>query len=91
MKLTSAIGIYFVVWWMVLFAILPFGIRNAAEAEEQVEQGNDAGAPVAHGLLWKAKVTTLVAALVFGLVYVVLTQGLLENIDWPFLGQMPSL
>ena len=69
MKFGSALAIYFVIWWITLFAVLPFGIRSAHEAGEKVEEGNDAGAPVSHGLLWKAGVTTLIALALFGVVY----------------------
>ena len=41
MKWTSAIAIYFIIWWMTLFVVLPFGVKNAAETGENVEQGND--------------------------------------------------
>ena len=42
----SAIAIYFITWWICLFAVLPWGVRNAHEAGEGVEPGNEAGAPV---------------------------------------------
>ncbi len=69
MKIGSMIAIYFVIWWTVLFAVLPFGVRNASEAGENVEAGNDAGAPMA--LHWGKKIlaTSVIALLVFGLVY----------------------
>ena len=69
MKIGSMIAIYFVIWWTVLFAVLPFGIRNAHEAGEKVEPGNDAGAPVTLHLGKKVLITSLVALLVFGVVY----------------------
>ncbi len=46
MNLASAIAIYFIIWWLVLFLVLPFGIRNAHETGETVEEGNEPGAPV---------------------------------------------
>jgi len=45
MAWTTAAAIYFVIWWLVLFTVLPFGVRNAAETGEVVEAGNDPGAP----------------------------------------------
>ena len=69
MKIGSMIAIYFVIWWTVLFAVLPFGVRNSHEAGEQVKPGHDAGAPTA--LHWGKKIlaTTVIALLVFGVVY----------------------
>ncbi len=69
MKIGSMIAIYFVIWWTVLFAVLPFGVRNAHEAGENVEMGNEAGAPVA--LHWGKKIliTSVLAGILLGLVY----------------------
>jgi predicted secreted protein len=69
MKLASAIAIYFVIWWTVLFAVLPFGVRNAHEAGETVQEGNEAGAPVAHGLVRKFVITTVISIVVFAVLY----------------------
>lgn len=59
-----AIAIYFTIWWIVLFAILPFGVRSAHE-EADAPEGSDPGAPVAPKLVIKALVTTAVSAVVF--------------------------
>lgn len=91
MKFTSAIAIYFIIWWLVLFAVLPFGVRNSAEAGEVVDGGNDEGAPVAHGLKWKAGVTTVVATVVFAFVFWVLVSGYLETMDLPFFRDLPKI
>ena len=50
MSLTTAAAIYFVIWWVVLFTVLPFGVRNPSEAGETVEPGNDPGAPTVPAL-----------------------------------------
>lgn len=85
MKWTSAIAIYFIIWWMTLFVVLPFGVKNAAETGADVEGGNDAGAPVVHGLAWKALVTTALATLVYALVYWALANNVLEQLQLPFM------
>jgi predicted secreted protein len=69
-SVTTAIAIYFIVWWVVLFAVLPWGVRSQAEAEA-VTPGTDPGAPVATHLLAKLGWTTLVSAAVFALCYLV--------------------
>lgn len=71
MSITGAIAIYFIIWWTVLFAVLPFGVRSQAE-DGQVTTGTEPGAPVAPLILKKALWTTLIAAIVFGCVMVVL-------------------
>ena len=71
MSLTTAAAIYFVIWWVVLFTVLPFGVRNASESGETVQPGHDPGAPVAPALGRKLIWTTIVATIVFALCWVV--------------------
>ncbi len=77
MKIQSMIAIYFVIWWITLFAVLPFGVKNAVEAGEQVEEGHDTGAPMFHGLWKKAAVNSVLAAVVFAGVYWAYVNGML--------------
>ena len=58
-------GIYFVVWWLVLFAILPWGVHTQDE-EGEVVFGTPRSAPVHPMLVRKAIATTIVAAIVVG-------------------------
>ena len=51
MEKTTAIAIYFLIWWVVLFAVLPWGVRSQEEAGEVVP-GTDPGAPAAPKV-WK--------------------------------------
>ncbi len=91
MKWTSAVAIYFIIWWMTLFVVLPFGVKNATETGENIEGGNDAGAPVKHGLAWKALVTTVLAAMIYAVVYWALVNNVLEHLQLPFLQTPESL
>jgi predicted secreted protein len=59
-----AIAIFVTIWFVVLFAVLPFGIRSQHEAGDFVP-GTDPGAPVAPRLLAKALWTTAISALIF--------------------------
>ncbi len=36
MSLTFGLALYFIIWWTVLFAVLPFGVRTQGEAGEIV-------------------------------------------------------
>jgi predicted secreted protein len=66
----SLAAIYFVLWWLLLFAVLPFGIRSSEEAGE-VNLGTERGAPHLPRLGLKMAVTTLIAAVLLAIVYVV--------------------
>jgi predicted secreted protein len=63
--LPMALAIYFTAWWVCLFVVLPFGVRNHAEEAEKLPKGADPGAPVAPHLLNKALATSLLAAAVY--------------------------
>ena len=59
-----AIAIYFTTWWIVLFAVLPWGIRSQEESDA-VAPGTDPGAPILPRLALKALWTTGLSAVVF--------------------------
>ena len=59
-------AIFFTMWWTVLFAILPLGVRSQREEGER-RSGTDPGAPVDPQLGRKALLTTLVTAVLFAL------------------------
>jgi predicted secreted protein len=66
MSAPLSIAVYFTMWWIVLFAILPFGATSHHEAGAvDLPPGAEAGAPVAPMLARKALWTTLVSALLF--------------------------
>jgi predicted secreted protein len=89
MSLVSLIAIYFVVWWVVLFAVLPWGVRTQEE-EDDVTLGTAHSAPAHPMLLRKAAATTIVSAiLVFGFWLAVERYGLdpeaIANLIFPIL------
>ena len=70
MPVTTGIAIFFLIWWIVLFAVLPWGVRSQAEGGE-VAPGTDPGAPAIPNLRRKLIWTTVVSAVVFAVCYVV--------------------
>ena len=62
--------LYVLIWWVVLFAVLPWGIRSQQEGGEIVP-GTDPGAPAIPRLLRKLVWTTGVSAVIFAVCYVV--------------------
>lgn len=71
------ISVYFVVWWIVLFAVLPLGAKSHVEAGVHLADGGDPGAPLDPNLKKKAITTTWLAAIVTALIWVVVQFGLL--------------
>ena len=76
MELWTGLAIYFIIWWMVLFMVLPWGVRRIEPGE--LGKGEDPGAPVKAHLLVKFAVTTVVAGVIFGLVYLVIVSGVIS-------------
>ncbi len=63
-SLPLAAAIFLTVWFTILFAVLPFGIRSQQESGD-FPAGTDPGAPVAPRILAKMIWTTLISAVVF--------------------------
>jgi predicted secreted protein len=67
MPLLTALAIYFIVWWLCLFIVLPFRVRNQVDDGEWIH-GTERGAPVLVRFWPKLLATTLLAAVVTALV-----------------------
>ena len=72
----TIIAIYVVVWWLILFMVLPFGVRPPTD--EEMEPGQEAGAPVKPMVWRKMAVTTVIAAVVCLLFYYLSETGLIS-------------
>lgn len=90
MSLPFALAIYAICWWLVLFAILPVGVRTQHE-EGEVIPGTAESAPVAPRLLIKMIATTIISGLIFAVIYVVIVYGIVTIDDIPFLPRFDSL
>jgi predicted secreted protein len=77
MAIGSAIAIYFVVWWMTLFAVLPFGVRSQSEAG-LVEPGTDPGAPVLTRVKRVVLINTCVAFVVCAMFWMLYVENIFE-------------
>jgi len=64
MGLALGFALYFIIWWTLLFAILPFGVRSQHEMNDIVP-GSEPGAPARPQLGRKLVANTIVAAIVW--------------------------
>lgn len=71
MSLGSAFAVYFIMWWVSLFVVLPFGVRSQHESGS-ISPGSDPGAPVQVRIGRIALTTTLVALVPFAIFYFVI-------------------
>ena len=85
MPIVTWAGIFFVVWWIVLFAVLPFGVKSQHEAGS-FEPGTDPGAPQRPLLLVKVGATTVISAVAVAIAYAVWESGIIpfDRIPMPF-------
>lgn len=86
MSLALGIALYFVIWWTILFAVLPFGVRTQAE-DGSVVPGTPESAPVRPRLLRLFLVNSLVAAVIFGCVWATIVYRILPLESFPLLPQ----
>lgn len=77
MGIATGIGVYFVVWWITLFMVLPWGNRP----EEEVQQGNVPSAPARPRLWLKAGVTTVLAAVFWLIIWYVVQSDWIQLRD----------
>ncbi len=70
MGIGTAIAIYFIVWWLTLFAMLSFGLKTQRE-EGEVTLGTVESAPAGRHMARALLRTTVVATVLFGLFWYV--------------------
>ena len=68
MSLTTGLAIYFVAWWIVLFVVLPFGVRSQQE-DGTVTPGTDPGAPMMPRLIRIVVLTSVLTAVLCGIFF----------------------
>lgn len=79
MSLVSFAALFFVTWWTVLFAVLPFSVRTQDD-DQNVTLGTVSSAPQGPHMLRAVVRTTIATAIVMGIFYGV-TRGLGLTID----------
>ena len=78
MSVVTSIAVYFVIWWIVLFAVLPWGVK----VPENPEPGHATSAPEKPMLLRKALWTTLIAGVIWLGFFLVNRFDLISFRDW---------
>ena len=87
MATTTAVAIYFLIWWIVLFAVLPWGVRAQGD---DAPPGSDPGAPQAARIWLRLVWTTLTSTVVFAILAFVYLKGWVSLDDLARLIGMPE-
>ncbi len=74
MNWVTGVAVYVCIWWVVIFAVLPLGVRTAAPSE----QGHDPGAPENPRLVFKAILTTAITTILWLAFYLISTSDLIS-------------
>lgn len=78
MSLLTAFFIYLLVWWVVIFAVLPLGV----ERHDDAGKGYDAGAPKNANMKKKLILTTWVSAVIVLIMHVLVEVGVIRWTEW---------
>lgn len=89
MGITSALVLFVVIWFMVFFVVLPLRLQTQGEAGEVVK-GTPSSAPTDPQLGRKARITTIWALIVFGVVAGVILSGKVSVADLDVFGISPA-
>ncbi|MBO3759842.1 DUF1467 family protein [Ciceribacter sp. L1K23] len=65
MQFLSAFAVYFIIWWITLFMILPIGLRTQAD-ENEIVPGSAESAPARFRGGRVVLLTTLVSGIIYG-------------------------
>lgn len=75
MTITSALAIYFLLWVMSAFFVLPFGVRTHDEDSAEMVPGQVSSAPVNFDPRKVARRATILSLVIFALFYLNYVQG----------------
>ena len=77
--LVNGLVVFLITWWLVLFTMLPIGVRSQEEGGEVLE-GSEPGAPMAPMLAKKAWWTTVATSVIWIIYFAIAESGLIEQI-----------
>lgn len=87
MNLTGGIVLFAVIWFMVFFVVLPIRFESQEEAGEVVP-GTPRSAPANPQIGRKARITTMVAVPIWGLIAYVILSGMVSIYDIDFFDRL---
>ncbi len=90
MAVTSAIVLFLVIWAMVFLVAIPIRLKTQGDVGEIVP-GTHAGAPETHNLKLKAWITTGVSAVIWGILFWIITFEIITVRDFDWMNRLPPL
>lgn len=90
MSITSALVLYAVLWFLTFLVVIPIRLQTQGDVGEVLE-GTHAGAPAHHNLKKKAIITSVLAAVMWGILYWIITQGIITVRDFDWMNRLPPV
>lgn len=78
MDLVSGLAVYFMLWWVVIFTVLPFG---GNKPPEDVEEGHATSAPANPRLKQKFIATTVISAVLWVIIDLIVISDVISFYD----------
>jgi len=78
MSLINAVFIFFLIWWVMLFTVLPLGVERNADAAK----GHDAGAPKIPNLKKKLMLNTALSFVILAVIWVLVELNVIRWNEW---------
>jgi predicted secreted protein len=79
MGLVSGIVVFTIIWWTVIFMVLPFGVRPEVD---DVQPGHQVGAPANPRLWRKVLITTGISIVLWIVIDIMITENVFSFRDW---------
>ena len=78
MTFANHIVVFLVCWWMVLFLVLPWGVKGHHESDEDYPDGIEPGSPVKANMGRKVIITTGITFVLWAIFWAVMEFNLLK-------------
>ncbi|MGH1377362.1 MAG: DUF1467 family protein [Alphaproteobacteria bacterium] len=82
MNPVSAFVVFVMVWWSVLFCVLPIGLSTTYENTDEGEENSAPGAPKTIDMKKKVVITTVVSVLLWGIICFVIETEIIDFRTW---------
>ena len=69
MSITGSIVTYVILWWIILFLLLPFKIKSQLD-DKKINPGTEPGAPSNPRILKKVFYTTIITSILFTIIFI---------------------
>ena len=78
MTFVGGLVVFLITWMLILFMVLPWGVRGFHESDEDIEPGSVESAPVAPRIWTKFGITTIITGVLFAVFWATAEYDLID-------------